>query len=106
MSRYPKEITFTEKMKDNFYEYRSVLLPRDKKEIFVNKFKCKLLKEEEVIELGIIQSKGWEHYLVYKPEPYVILFRRILGTNPTTGEVDELTKKQVEEWEKVRSLYV
>lgn len=106
MSRYPREITFTDKIKDKFYEYRSVLLPRHKKEIFVNKYKCKILSVEEVKELGIMQSKGWEHYLVYKPEPYVILFRRILGTNPETGEVDENTKKEVEEWERVRSLYV
>ena len=47
------------------------------------------------------QSRGWEHYAVHKPEPHILLFRRLLGTDPVTGEVDEeLRRQQVEEYEK------
>ena len=51
--------------------------------------------------MGVQQSRGWEHYAVHKPEPHILLFRRLLGTDPVTGEVDEeLRRQQVEEYEK------
>jgi hypothetical protein len=38
--------------------------------------------------LGVQQSRGWEHYAFHRPEPHILLFRRPLGTDPHTGEVD------------------
>ncbi|KAI9267155.1 cyclin-dependent kinases regulatory subunit, partial [Helicostylum pulchrum] len=35
-----------------------------------------ILTEEECTSLGITQSTGWEHYMVYAPEPHILLFRR------------------------------
>ena len=35
-------------------------------------------------------SLGWQHYLVFPPDPNVLLFRRQLGTNPQTGLIDIL----------------
>lgn len=31
------------------------------------------------------QSRGWVHYEIHKPEPYILLFRRAIGTDPVTG---------------------
>ena len=37
---------------------------------------------------------------IVRPEPHILLFRRPLGTNPTTGEVDpELERKAKEEYQ-------
>ena len=30
---------------------------------------------------------------IHKPEPHILLFRRALGTDPTTGKVDPALKK-------------
>lgn len=30
---------------------------------------------------------------IHKPEPHILLFRRSLGTDPTTGKVDPALKK-------------
>jgi cyclin-dependent kinase regulatory subunit CKS1 len=35
-----------------------------------------LLTETEWRNLGIVQSHGWEHYMVHEPEPHVLLFKR------------------------------
>lgn len=47
----------------------------------------KLLSEEEWRKLGVQQSRGWEHYAIHRPEPHILLFRRLLGTDPNTGKV-------------------
>ncbi|MCA6492581.1 MAG: hypothetical protein IM572_07880 [Chitinophagaceae bacterium] len=31
------------------------------------------------------QSRGWVHYEVHKPEPFILLFRRPIGTDGNTG---------------------
>jgi cyclin-dependent kinase regulatory subunit CKS1 len=44
--------------------------------------------------MGVQQSRGWEHYACHKPEPHILLFRRPLGTDPISGDVDvELERK-------------
>jgi hypothetical protein len=40
-----------------------------------------------VVCTGVQQSMGWVHYEVHTPEPHILLFRRPLGTDPTTGKV-------------------
>ena len=47
--------------------------------------KHKLLMEYEWRALGVIQSFGWVHYEIFNPEPFILLFRRPLGTDPLTG---------------------
>ncbi len=46
----------------------------------------RLLSESEWRGLGVQQSLGWVHYEVHTPEPHVLLFRRKLGIDPTTGK--------------------
>ena len=47
--------------------------------------KGRLLTEEEWRSLGIQQSRGRKHYEIHRPEPFILLFRRPLGTDPLTG---------------------
>ena len=59
--------------------------------------KNRLLNETEWRGIGVQQSRGWVHYAIHKPEPHILLFRRALGTDPTTGKVDPALKKQAVE---------
>ncbi|KAL3778537.1 hypothetical protein ACHAW5_002133 [Stephanodiscus triporus] len=61
--------------------------------------KARLLTENEWRSIGVQQSRGWHHYAIHRPEPHILLFRRPLGTDPQTGEVDpELKRIALEEY--------
>ena len=83
MSR--ENIEYSEKYFDEEFEYRQVILPREWGNLVKEKG---LLTEDEWRKLGISQSKGWNHYAVHPPEPHILLFKRPLGTDPRTGEID------------------
>mmetsp|Transcript_25701 Transcript_25701/g.67960 ORF Transcript_25701/g.67960 Transcript_25701/m.67960 type:complete len:87 (+) Transcript_25701:3-263(+) len=36
---------------------------------------------------GVTMSRGWQHYDHHSPEANVLLFRRVLGTDPKTGKI-------------------
>ena len=82
MPHFPEEIEYSEKYQDDTYEYRHVLLP---KHIFKKMPQKRLLAENEWRSLGVQQSRGWVHYEIHKPEPFILLFRRPIGTDPNTG---------------------
>jgi len=64
---------------------RHVILPKELAKMLP---KGKLLSDAEWRAHGVQQSRGWEHYAIHKPEPHILLFRRVLGTDPTTGRVN------------------
>jgi cyclin-dependent kinase regulatory subunit CKS1 len=70
----PREIIHSDKYQDKTYEYKHVILPRH----WATELPNRLLTEEEWRAIGVQQSKGWEHYFIYRPEPHVLLFRRQL----------------------------
>ncbi|KAL3816972.1 hypothetical protein ACHAXA_011760 [Cyclostephanos tholiformis] len=73
-----------------------VILP---KELAKTLPKARLLTENEWRSIGVQQSRGWHHYAIHRPEPHILLFRRPLGTDPQTGEVDpELKRMALEEY--------
>jgi len=74
----PDEIVYSNRYEDVNYVYREVFLPEE----VVNKLPkpLRLLTEEEWRDLGVQQSQGWIHYLIYPSEPNVLLFRRPKGT--------------------------
>ena len=78
------EIEYSDKYADDQFEYRHVILPKHVAKLVV---KGRLLSENEWRGLGVQQSRGWVHYAIHKPEPHILLFRRPLGTDPTTGLV-------------------
>ena len=57
----------------NKYTYRHVILPPS---IYNIMPKGRLMNEKEWRSLGVQQSKGWEHYSIYRKTPKVLLFRR------------------------------
>ena len=82
MPHYPKDIEYSDKYKDDTFEYRHVILP---KTVFKKMDKKRLLSEMEWRAIGVQQSRGWAHYEIHTPEPFILLFRRPLGTDPRTG---------------------
>ena len=89
MSKQPE---YSEKFSDDEYEYRQVILPRE----LGNQLKGRgLLSEDEWRGLGVTQSRGWVHYGYHPPEPHILLFRRRLGTDPRTGEVDTVLRENI-----------
>ena len=82
MPHYPQDIEYSEKYQDEDYEYRHVMLPKD---VYKQLPRGRLLSEREWRSIGVQQSRGWVHYEIHKPEPFILLFRRPLGTDPTTG---------------------
>ena len=73
MPHFPDEIEYSEKYQDESYEYRHVLLPKN---ILKKMPRGRLLTENEWRALGVQQSRGWNHYEIHKPEPFILLFRR------------------------------
>jgi len=71
---------YSDKYFDEHYEYRHVILTPDLAKTLP---KGKLLSEDEWRKLGVQQSRGWVHYAIHRPEPHVLLFRRLLTESPT-----------------------
>jgi cyclin-dependent kinase regulatory subunit CKS1 len=89
---------YSDKYSDGVWDFRHVILP---KELAKTIPQNRLLSEQEWRSLGVQQSRGWVHYATHRPEPHILLFRRPIGTDPTTGEVnEELAKKAREEYER------
>ncbi|TDH74059.1 hypothetical protein CCR75_005923 [Bremia lactucae] len=86
-------IEYSEKYVDDTHEYRHVILPKEMQRSLPDR----LLTETEWRQLGVQQSRGWVHYAIHKPEPHILLFRRPLGTDPTTGRVNLEMEKQAKE---------
>ncbi|XP_019963023.1 cyclin-dependent kinases regulatory subunit 2 [Paralichthys olivaceus] len=73
MSR--NEICYSDRYSDEHYEYRHVVLPRKMAQYVP---RSHLMSEDEWRQLGVQQSQGWVHYMIHKPEPHILLFRRPL----------------------------
>ncbi|CEM21193.1 unnamed protein product [Vitrella brassicaformis CCMP3155] len=84
MVHYPQETEYSEKYSDGTYEYRHVILNKQKARQYA-KIQAEsgqpLLTEPQWRSLGVTQSRGWIHYEVYKPEPHILLFRRALDSS-------------------------
>ena len=97
MPRFPDTIEYSDKYADDIYEYRHVILTKEKYKAIKDKKCC--LTEEECSNLGIQQSSGWVNYARYAGEPHILLFRRI-KPDPVTGEISRDIKKKLEKYEK------
>ncbi|KPA85028.1 cyclin-dependent kinase regulatory subunit [Leptomonas pyrrhocoris] len=67
------KILYSDKYYDDNYEYRHVILPKDLSRLVPTN---RLMSESEWRQLGVQQSQGWVHYMIHKPEPHVLLFKR------------------------------
>uniref|UniRef100_A0A8C6VMJ5 Cyclin-dependent kinases regulatory subunit n=1 Tax=Naja naja TaxID=35670 RepID=A0A8C6VMJ5_NAJNA len=70
-----RQIYYSDKYDDEEFEYRHVMLPKDIAKLVP---KTHLMSESEWRNLGVQQSRGWVHYMIHEPEPYILLFRRPL----------------------------
>ena len=89
MADYRDEMQYSQKYADDHYEYRHVILPEaaTKKMYIITRFRRFLEESEWRDQLGVAQSRGWVHYHIHRPEPHILMFRRPLGTQPTTGNL-------------------
>lgn len=68
-----RRIYYSERYEAGEYIFRHVKIPEELLEYLPHD---RLMSEAEWRGIGIVQSPGWEHYMVHKPEPHIILFRR------------------------------
>lgn len=84
-----EEITYSDKYGDptdpfNTYEYRHVIIPCEKgKALKLNR----TLNAKEWKAIGLHMGSDWIHYLIHRPDPHVLLFRRM--KDPAGSNVDE-----------------
>ena len=100
MPHYPKEIEYSDKYYDDCYEYRHVILPKEKMKLIRDIIGC--LTEEQWRQIGVEQSRGWVNYCRYEGEPHILLFRRPRGTDPLTGKAPADATRKIEAFEKER----
>ena len=67
------KILYSEKYFDQDSEYRHVILPKDLGKLVP---RARLMDESEWRQLGVQQSVGWKHYMIHRPEPHILLFKR------------------------------
>eukprot|EP00435_Cladocopium_sp_Y103_P059767 s1255_g21.t1 len=84
LSQLLDDIDYSDKYCDDIYEYRRVTVPR---EMLPTLPTGRTMEEWEWRQNGIVMSRGWEHYDQHLPEAHVLLFRRVIGTDPRTGEI-------------------
>ncbi|CAF0818217.1 unnamed protein product [Adineta steineri] len=70
-----KQPRYSSTYEDDSYQYRHVILDKSMVSLIP---KNRLMDECEWRALGIKQGPNWEHYLIHKPEPFVLMFRRCL----------------------------
>ncbi|CAF3077624.1 unnamed protein product [Rotaria sp. Silwood2] len=73
---------------DDTYQYRHIILDKSMVSLIPAN---RLMDECEWRALGIKQGSHWGHYLIHKPEPFVLMFRRLLKYRI---EPDPLTQQQ------------
>ncbi|KAJ3127466.1 Cyclin-dependent kinases regulatory subunit 2 [Nowakowskiella sp. JEL0407] len=78
--RLLKAIDYNNEYCDDYYKYRNIKLPKQLLIAMPDRFRVrKLFTEAEVRSFGIVQSGGWEHYAFHRPEPHILLFRKLLS---------------------------
>jgi len=70
-----KPTRYSSTYEDDTYQYRHIILDKSMVSLIP---KNRLMDECEWRALGIKQGPHWEHYLIHKPEPFVLMFRRLL----------------------------
>merc|ERR1719446_334957 len=94
VQQWTEETDYSEKYCDDVYEYRRVTVPRMMVQAIPQ---GRTMNEAEWRHYGITMSRGWQHYDFHTPEANVLLFRRVLGTDPRTGEIPKDMIAKVEE---------
>eukprot|EP00438_Fugacium_kawagutii_P017281 Skav213678 [mRNA] locus=scaffold491:301088:301450:- [translate_table: standard] len=91
---FSEDIDYSDKYCDDVYEYRRVTVPRALAQSFPQ---GRTMEEWEWRQQGIVMSRGWEHYDHHLPESNILLFRRVLGTDPRTGLIPQAMAIKVQQ---------
>jgi cyclin-dependent kinase regulatory subunit CKS1 len=73
IKEHSPNIFYSQRYSDDHSEYRHVILPKPLAKYIP---KDRLMTESEWRALGVQQSPGWTHYMIHKPEPHILLFKR------------------------------
>jgi len=73
IAKMQTKILYSEKYFDTDFEYRHVILPKELSKLVP---RARLMEEGEWRQLGVQQSVGWKQYMIHKPEPHILLFKR------------------------------
>lgn len=71
--KYP--VRYSEMYSDDNYQYITITFTDNK----YNLGSDKLLTGQDFIELGLPNFAKWEHYMIFPPEPNILLLRRPLS---------------------------
>merc|ERR1712107_326166 len=83
-------------MGDDENEYRHVILPKELGKLVP---RARLMSEDEWRMIGVQQSVGWRHYMIHRPEPHILLFKR---AKPPAA-AGPLSQEDILEWLKRRT---
>ena len=99
MPRFPEEMEYSGKYRDDCYEYRHIILTKPQ---FKRIRDIDGLIPEEIWrnEFEVQVTKGWKNYARYAGEPHILLLRRPIGTDPETGIVPHETLEKIKLYEK------
>mmetsp|Transcript_103954 Transcript_103954/g.291175 ORF Transcript_103954/g.291175 Transcript_103954/m.291175 type:complete len:156 (-) Transcript_103954:218-685(-) len=92
VQQWTEETDYSEKYCDDVYEYRRVTVPRAMVALFPQ---GRCMTDSEWRSYGITMSRGWEHYDHHNPEANILLFRRVLGTDPRSGRIPKEMMERV-----------
>ncbi|KAL7076251.1 hypothetical protein ACQ4LE_004449 [Meloidogyne hapla] len=67
------EFYYSSKYEDDEFEYRHVHVTKEVAKLVPHN---RLMSESEWRSLGIQQSPGWIHYMIWPAERHILLFRR------------------------------
>ncbi|CAO3620265.1 unnamed protein product [Mucor hiemalis] len=87
IKEYKGMINYSSYYHDDVYEYRHVILPK-----MIARWLPhipKPMEREEWISYGVRQSLNWTHYMVYAPEPHILLFRRVRSDKVNEGSTQQ-----------------
>lgn len=73
IAKLQPKILYSEKYYDDENEYRHVILPKELGKLVP---RARLMSEDEWRMIGVQQSVGWRHYMIHRPEPHILLFKR------------------------------
>lgn len=66
------KIRYSAEYESEDYIMRHVFLPKD----VLERIPDRLMDEEEWRGMGVALEGEWEHFMIHKPEPHILLFRK------------------------------
>jgi cyclin-dependent kinase regulatory subunit CKS1 len=95
IERLQNDVDYSDKYYADGHEYRHVTLRKEHAALVP---RHRLMEEHEWRALGVTMSVGWQHYLLHRPEPNVLLFKRPLPAAQPPTQPAAPTQAQVQQY--------